>query len=564
MTDTAERDDAPEITTNYIREIVAEDVASGRTQSVVTRFPPEPNGHLHLGHAKSICLNFGLAEAFGGHCHLRYDDTNPTKEEQAFIDAIEADVRWLGFDWGAHVYHASDYFGQLYDWAVHLIGAGKAYVDDLSADEIREWRGTLTEPGRNSPHRDRPVDENLDLFARMRAGEFADGARVLRAKIDMASGNVNLRDPVMFRILHSTHPRTGDAWRIYPTYDFTHGQSDAIEGVTHSVCTLEFEDHRPLYDWYIDNLPVPSRPRQYEFSRLNVDYTVLSKRLLTRLVAEGHVEDWDDPRMPTLCGLRRRGVPAAAIRDFVGLSAVSKVGDSMMEIAQLEHRIRDVLNKTAPRYMAVLRPLKVVIENYPEDQEENLDAINNPEDPAAGTRQVPFAREFYVERNDFMEEPPRKFFRLAPGREVRLRYAYLVTCTDVIKDGSGDVVELRCTYDPATKGGNAPDGRKVKGTIHWVCARHAVAATAHLYDRLFLSPRPGADGDMVEDLNPASIETLSDCKVEPALADCREDVTVQFERLGYFCLDRSATPERMVFNRTATLRDSWAKAQKNT
>ena len=564
MTDTAERDDAPEITTNYIRKIVADDVESGRMQSVVTRFPPEPNGHLHLGHAKSICLNFGLAEAFGGQCHLRFDDTNPTKEEQAFIDAIEADVRWLGFDWGAHVYHASDYFGQLYDWAVHLIGVGKAYVDDLSADEIREWRGTLTEPGRNSPHRDRPVDENLDLFARMRAGEFADGARVLRAKIDMASGNINLRDPVMFRILHARHPRTDDAWCIYPTYDFTHGQSDAIEGVTHSVCTLEFEDHRPLYDWYIDNLPVPSRPRQYEFSRLNVDYTVLSKRLLTRLVAEGHVEDWDDPRMPTLCGLRRRGVPAAAIRDFVGLSAVSKVGDSMMEIAQLEHRIRDVLNKTAPRYMAVLRPLKVVIENYPEDQEEYLDAINNPEDPAAGTRQVPFAREFYVERNDFMEEPPRKFFRLAPGREVRLRYAYFVTCTDVIKDGSGDVVELRCTYDPATKGGKTPDGRKVKGTIHWVCARHAVAATAHLYDRLFLSPRPGADGDVVEDLNPASIETLSDCKVEPALADCREDLTVQFERLGYFCLDRSATPERMVFNRTATLRDSWAKAQKNT
>ena len=564
MTDTAERDDAPEITTNYIRKIVADDVASGRMQSVVTRFPPEPNGHLHLGHAKSICLNFGLAEAFGGQCHLRFDDTNPTKEEQAFIDAIEADVRWLGFDWGAHVYHASDYFGQLYDWAVHLIGVGKAYVDDLSADEIREWRGTLTEPGRNSPHRDRPVDENLDLFARMRAGEFVDGARVLRAKIDMASGNINLRDPVMFRILHARHPRTDDAWCIYPTYDFTHGQSDAIEGVTHSVCTLEFEDHRPLYDWYIDNLPVPSRPRQYEFSRLNVDYTVLSKRLLTRLVAEGHVEDWDDPRMPTLCGLRRRGVPAAAIRDFVGLSAVSKVGDSMMEIAQLEHRIRDVLNKTAPRYMAVLRPLKVVIENYPEDQEEYLDAINNPEDPAAGTRQVPFAREFYVERNDFMEEPPRKFFRLAPGREVRLRYAYFVTCTDVIKDGSGDVVELRCTYDPATKGGKAPDGRKVKGTIHWVCARHAVAATAHLYDRLFLSPRPGADGEVVEDLNPASIETLSDCKVEPALADCREDLTVQFERLGYFCLDRSATPERMVFNRTATLHDSWAKAQKNT
>jgi len=561
MTDTTERDDAPEITTNYIREIVADDVASGRTQSVVTRFPPEPNGHLHLGHAKSICLNFGLAEVFGGQCHLRFDDTNPTKEEQAFIDAIEADVRWLGFDWGAHVYHASDYFEQLYDWAVHLIKVGKAYVDDLSADEMREWRGTLTEPGRNSPHRDRPVDENVDLFARMRAGVFADGAHVLRAKIDMASGNINLRDPVMFRILHATHPRTGDTWCIYPTYDFTHGQSDAIEGVTHSVCTLEFEDHRPLYDWYIDNLPVPARPRQYEFSRLNVDYTVLSKRLLTRLVAEGHVAGWDDPRMPTLCGLRRRGVPAAAIRDFVGLSAVSKVGDSMMEIAQLEHRIRDVLNKTAPRYMAVLRPLKVVIENYPEDLEERLDAINNPEDPAAGTRQVPFAREFYVERGDFMEDPPRKFHRLGPGREVRLRYAYFVTCTDVIKDESGNVIELRCTYDPATKGGNAPDGRKVRGTIHWVSARHAVAATVHLYERLFMSVRPGAKGDMVDDLNPASIETLTDCWMEPALAARSEDTTVQFERLGYFCNDRSATPERLVFNRTATLRDSWAKSQ---
>ena len=561
MTETTERDAAPEIATNYIREIVADDVASGRTQAVVTRFPPEPNGHLHIGHAKSICLNFGLAEEFGGRCHLRFDDTNPTKEEQAFVDAIEADVRWLGFDWGAHIYHASDNFEQLYAWAVHLIEAGKAYVDDLSADEIREWRGTLTETGRNSPHRERPVEENLDLFARMRDGEFPDGAHVLRAKIDMASGNINLRDPVMFRILHATHPRTGDAWCIYPTYDFTHGQSDAIEGVTHSVCTLEFEDHRPLYDWYVDNLPVPTRPRQYEFSRLNIDYTVLSKRRLTQLVAEGHVEGWDDPRMPTLCGLRRRGVPAAAIRDFVGLSAVSKVGDSVMETAQLEHRIRDVLNKTAPRYMAVIDPLKVVIENYPDDQEEELDAVNNPEDPTAGTRKVPFAREFYVERNDFIEDPPRKFFRLSPGREVRLRYAYFVTCTEVMKDDDGNVIELRCAYDPATKGGNAPDGRKVKGTIHWVSARHAVGANVHLYDRLFMSARPGADGEMIDDLNPASVETLTNCWLEPALAARNEATAVQFERLGYFCLDRSATPERAVFNRTATMRDSWAKAQ---
>ena len=563
MNDKSAPDDAPEIATNYIREIVADDLAAARHTGVVTRFPPEPNGYLHIGHAKSICLNFGLADEFGGRCNLRFDDTNPTKEEQEFIDAIEADVRWLGFDWGDHVHHASDYFEQLYDWAVHLIGAGKAYVDDLSPDEMREFRGTLTEPGRNSPHRDRSIEENVDLFARMRAGEFADGARVLRAKIDMASGNINMRDPVMFRIVHATHPRTGDAWCIYPTYDFTHGQSDAIEGVTHSVCTLEFEDHRPLYDWYLDNLPVPSRPRQYEFARLNLTYAVLSKRQLTRLVDEGHVAGWDDPRMPTLVGLRRRGYPPEAIRDFANRIGVAK-RDALIDFEYLEACVREHLNRIAARYMAVLRPLKVVIENYPEDQEEDLEAVNNPEDPDAGTRKVPFARELYVERDDFMEDPPRKFFRLSPGREVRLRYAYFVTCQEVVKDERGEVVELRCTYDPATKGGNAPDGRKVKATLHWVSAKHAVSAEVRLYERLFMSPRPGAEGDIVEDLNSASIETLTDCRLEPALAALDGSDPVQFERLGYFCLDREATSDRPVFNRTATLRDVWAKMQAQT
>ncbi len=561
MTTIAAHGETAEATTNYIRDIVRDDIASVRCAKVVTRFPPEPNGYLHVGHAKSICLNFGLAEEFGGRCNLRLDDTNPVKEEQEFIDAIEADLRWLGFDWGAEVHHASDYFQKLCDWAVHLIEAGKAYVDDLTGVEIRQYRGTLTEPGRNSPYRARSVRENLNLFERMRAGEFPDGARVLRAKIDMAAPNINLRDPVMFRILHVPHPRTGDNWCIYPTYDFAHGQSDAIEGVTHSICTLEFEDHRPLYDWYIDNLPVPSRPRQYEFSRLNMDYTVLSKRLLTRLVDEGHVEGWDDPRLPTLRGLRRRGVPATAVREFVGLSAVSKVGDSIMEMAQLDNRIRDVLNKTAPRFMAVLRPLKLVIENYPESQEEELEAINNPEDPEAGTRKVPFARELYIERDDFMKNPPKKFFRLAPGREVRLRYAYFVTCTDVIEDPSGEVVELRATYDPETRGGNAPDGRKVKGTLHWVSVQHASQAEVRLYDRLFRSPRPGIDGDIVDDLNPQSLEALSDCQLEPALAVRNDTDAVQFERLGYFCIDSDTDSDRLVFNRTATLRDVWTKIQ---
>ena len=505
-------------------------------------------------------MNFGIADEFGGRCHLRFDDTNPARERQEFVDAIERDVRWLGFDWGEHLYHASDNFEQLYDWAVHLIKEGNAYVDDLSADEIREYRGTLTEPGRDSPYRDRPAGENLDLFARMRAGAFKDGARSLRAKIDMASGNMNLRDPVMFRILYATHARTGDAWCIYPTYDFAHGQSDAIEGVTHSLCTLEFEDHRPLYDWYIGNLPVPSRPRQYEFARLNLSYTVLSKRQLTRLVDEGLVDGWDDPRMPTLGGLRRRGYPPQAIRDFASRIGIAK-RDALIEWEYLEACVRENLNRVAPRFMAVLRPLRVVIDNYPEDGEEQLEAVNNPEDPAAGTRTVPFARELYIERDDFLKDPPQKFFRLAPGREVRLRYAYFITCTDVIKDDSGAITELRCTYDPATKGGNAPDGRKVKATLHWVSARHALAADVRLYDRLFVSPRPGQNGDIADDLNPESIEVLSDCRLEPALGACAEGTTVQFERLGYFCVDRTSSSERPVFNRTVTLRDMWAKMQ---
>jgi glutaminyl-tRNA synthetase len=551
---------APEAATNHICEIVARDVADGRVREVVTRFPPEPNGYLHIGHAKSICLNFGIASEFGGRCHLRFDDTNPAKETQEFIGAIERDVRWLGFDWGKHLYRASDTFKQLHDWALHLIRESKAYVDDLSADEIREYRGTLTEPGRESPHRSRGIDENLDLFARMRAGEFADGARVLRAKIDMASGNMNLRDPVMYRILRARHPHTGDAWSIYPTYDFAHGQSDAIEGITHSVCTLEFEDHRPLYDWYIENLPVPSRPRQYEFARLNLGYTVLSKRALTRLVEEGHVEGWDDPRLPTLSGLRRRGVPPEAIRDFVTRVGVSK-RETVIEMDYFEACVREHLNRWAHRYMAVLRPLKVVIENYPEGEEEKLDAVNNPEDAAAGTRTVPFSRELYIERDDFLEDPPKKFFRLAPGREVRLRYAYFITCTGVIKDAAGEVTELRCTYDPATKGGNAPDGRKVKATMHWVSGRHAVAADVRLYDRLFTAPRPGSGGDIVDDLNSASVEVRTDCMLEPALAAHGDGSTVQFERLGYFCRDAGASVGRPVFNRTVTLRDTWAKVR---
>jgi glutaminyl-tRNA synthetase len=547
--------------TDFIREIVAADLRDGRATSIVTRFPPEPNGYLHIGHAKSICLNFGVAAEFGGRCHLRFDDTNPVKEEQEYLDAIEADVRWLGFDWGEHLYHASDYFEQLYAWAVHLVRAGKAYVDDLSADEIREHRGTLTEPGLSSPWRDRPAGESLDLFARMRAGEFENGARVLRAKIDMAAPNLILRDPVLYRIVHAEHPRTGSAWCIYPTYDFAHGQSDAIEGVTHSICTLEFENHRPLYDWFIDNLPVPSRPHQYEFARLNLTYTVLSKRVLLRLVNEGHVRGWDDPRMPTISGLRRRGFPAEGLRDFAAMIGVAKA-DSVVEVGQLEHAVRGVLNRTAPRRFAVINPLKVVIENYPEGESEEMDVVNNPEDPSAGSRRVTFSRELWIERDDFIEEPPPKFFRLAPGREVRLRSAYLVTCTGVVKDADGNVVELRCTYDPLTRGGDSPDGRRPKATLHWVSAAHAVPAEVRLYDHLFSEPFPGTEGrDLFSDLNPASETVVASALVEPALLDAAVGETVQFERLGYFAPDPDSAPGAPVFNRTLTLKDTWAKVQ---
>jgi glutaminyl-tRNA synthetase len=551
--------DVPTERSDFIREIVVADLREGRHDTVVTRFPPEPNGYLHIGHAKSICLNFGIAQEHGGRCHLRFDDTNPAKEEQEYIDAIEADVRWLGFDWGANLHHASDYFDQLYAWARHLVETGHAYVDDLSAEEIRAHRGTLTESGRNSPFRERAPEESLDLFERMRAGEFPDGARVLRAKIDMAAPNINLRDPVLYRIVHASHPRTGDAWCIYPTYDFAHGQSDAIEQVTHSLCTLEFESHRPLYDWLLEHLPVPSRPRQIEFARLEFTHTVLSKRFLRTLVSEGHVRGWDDPRMPTLAGLRRRGFPPEGIRDLVEIVGVSKT-NSVVEIQMLEHAVRGVLNRTAPRRFAVLDPLKVVIENYPEGEEEQLEAVNNPEDPSAGSRTLPFGRELYIERDDFLEDPPAKFFRLAPGREVRLRYAYFVTCTDIVKDADGRVVELRCTYDPATRGGDAPDGRRPKGTLHWLSAARAVPAEVRLYNHLFATPDPGAGGrDPFDDLNPESETVLDGALVEPTPATVGE--TVQFERLGYFAADPDSSPERPVFNRTLTLKDSWAKLQ---
>jgi glutaminyl-tRNA synthetase len=544
---------------DFIREIVAEDLASGRHGAVVTRFPPEPNGYLHIGHAKSICLNFGIAQEFGGRCNLRFDDTNPTREEQEYIDAIERDVRWLGFDWGQHLHHASDYFEQLYRWAEILVGAGLAYVDDQSQEEMRTSRGTLTDPGRNSPFRDRSVEENLDLFRRMRAGEFPNGARVLRARIDMGSGNINLRDPVLYRILHAEHPRTGNAWCIYPSYDFAHGQSDAIEHVTHSICTLEFEDHRPLYDWFLEHLPVPSRPHQYEFARLNLTYTVLSKRVLTELVRGGHVGGWDDPRMPTLAGLRRRGVPPAAIRDFVRRIGVAKA-NSVVDMGMLDFSIREYLNRSAQRRMAVLRPLKVVIENYPEGQGEELEAINHPDDASAGTRRIRFGRELYVERDDFMENPPKKFFRLSPGKEVRLRYAYFITCREVVKNAAGEVVELRCTYDPATKGGNAPDGRKVQATLHWVSAADAVPAEVRLYNPLFKSETPNA-ANFAADLNPHSLEVVEGAMIEPGLAASNVTDAIQFERQGYFCRDADSKPGKPVFNRTVGLRDTWAKVQ---
>jgi len=541
---------------NFLWTKVRNDLASGKHKGVVTRFPPEPNGYLHIGHAKAIYINFGIAKAFGGRCHLRFDDTNPVKEEQEYIDSIQRDVRWLGYDWGQHLYYASDYFETLYGWAEHLIKNGKAYIDDQSADEIRINRGTLTAPGKNSPFRDRSVEENLDLFRRMRAGEFPNGTRVLRAKIDMASGNINLRDPVIYRILHAHHPRTGDAWCIYPNYDFAHGQSDAIEHVTHSLCSLEFEDHKPLYEWLLANMPVPSFPKQTEFARLNITYTILSKRHLTQFVRDKHVRGWDDPRMPTIAGLRRRGVPPEALLDFVKRAGIARA-NSVVEIAMFDAAVREYLNKSAPRYMAVLRPLKVVIENYPEGAGEELDAVNNPEDPAAGSRKVPFSRELYIEQDDFMENPPKKFFRLSPGAEVRLRYAYFITCREAVKDAAGNVIELRCTYDPATKGGNALDGRKVKATMHWVSAAHAVNAEVRLYNPLFMCPDPGADGDPVADLNPNSLEIVEG-KLEPALAARNSGDTVQFERLGYFCRDPDPG---LVFNRTVGLRDTYAKAQ---
>ena len=549
--------EAAEAGRDFIRDIVAADLQSKRHAGVVTRFPPEPNGYLHIGHAKSISLNFGIAEEFKGRCHLRFDDTNPTKEEQEYIDAIQADVRWLGYDWGEHLYYASDYFEQLYQWAEELIRAKLAYVDDQSQEEMRMARGTLTEAGKNSPFRDRSVDENLDLFRRMRAGEFPNGARVLRAKIDMASGNINLRDPVLYRILHAEHPRTGNTWKIYPSYDYAHGQSDAIEHITHSICTLEFEDHRPLYDWFLDKLPVPSKPHQYEFARLNITYTVLSKRVLTELVRGGHVAGWDDPRMPTMAGLRRRGVPPAAVRDFVKRIGVAKA-NSVVDVGMLEFSIREVLNKTASRRMAVLRPLKVVIENYPEGQSEELEAVNHPDDPAAGTRRITFARELFIEQEDFMENPPKKFFRLSPGSEVRLRYAYFIKCREAVKNAAGEIVELRCTYDPATRGGNAPDGRKVKATLHWVAAKTSVPAEVRIYNQLFAKPAPDAS-NFAADLNPNSLEVLNDARLEPSIAEANASEPMQFERQGYFTRDPDSKPGKPVFNRTVGLRDTFAK-----
>ncbi|WP_257165042.1 glutamine--tRNA ligase/YqeY domain fusion protein [Bradyrhizobium sp. SRS-191] len=548
---------AAEAGRDFIRDIVQADLDSGKHKAVVTRFPPEPNGYLHIGHAKSIGLNFGIAREFGGRCNLRFDDTNPTKEEQEYIDSIQADVRWLGYDWGDNLFYASDYFERLYDWAEGLIKAGLAYVDDQTQEEIRLSRGTLTEPGKNSPFRDRSVEENLDLFRRMKAGEFPNGARVLRAKIDMAAGNINLRDPVLYRILHAHHPRTGDTWKIYPSYDYAHGQSDAIEGVTHSICTLEFEDHRPLYEWLLDKLPVPSHPRQYEFARLNLTYTLLSKRVLTRLVQDGHVSGWNDPRMPTIAGLKRRGVPPAAVREFIKRIGIAKA-NSIVDVGMLEFCIREELNRTAQRRMAVLRPLKVVIENYPEGQVEELEAINHPDDPAAGTRKIAFGRELYIEQDDFMENPPKKFFRLSPGNEVRLRYAYFIKCREVIKNDSGEIVELRCTYDPATKGGNAPDGRKVKATMHWLPAAQSLTAEIRLYNQLFANPSPNA-ADFTADLNPNSLEVLTDARIEPAIAASNSAEPMQFERQGYFVRDADSTPDKLVFNRTIGLRDTFAK-----
>jgi glutaminyl-tRNA synthetase len=552
---------SPRESLDFIRQIVADDQASGKHGGrVCTRFPPEPNGYLHIGHAKSICLNFGVAEEFGGRCNLRYDDTNPEKEEQEYVDAIREDVRWLGFSWDDREFYASDYFEQLYQYAEHLIRTGKAYVDSLTPDEVREHRGTLTQPGRESPYRDRSIEENLDLFRRMRAGEFEDGAHVLRAKIDMASPNLYMRDPTLYRIRKATHHRTGDDWCIYPMYDYAHPLSDAIEGITHSLCTLEFEDHRPLYDWLVQNCPVPYVPRQIEFARLNLTYTVMSKRKLLELVEGGFVKGWDDPRMPTLSGMRRRGYTPEAIRDFASRIGVAK-RENVIDVASLEHSVREHLNRVAPRVMAVLRPIRVVIDNYPDGQVEHMDVVNNPEDSSAGTRQVPFSRVLYIEQDDFREDPPSKYFRLAPGREVRLRSAYFIKCVGVVKDGYGKIVELRCTYDPATRGGDSPDGRKVKATLHWVSAEHAVGAEVRLYDRLFTVENPGVERDFKEELNPNSLEVLTGCRLEPSLAGVPPGYRCQFERLGYFCVDSDSAPGRLVFNKTVGLRDVWAKIE---
>ncbi len=552
-------------TSNFVRDTVIEDLKTNKYGGRVhTRFPPEPNGYLHIGHAKSINLNFGLAAEFGGKCNLRFDDTNPSKEETEYVDSIIKDVRWLGGDFADRVFYASDYFDQLHAWAVQMIKSGKAFVCDLTADQMREYRGTLTEPGKESPWRNRSVEENLDLFARMRAGEFPDGSRTLRAKIDMAAKNLNMRDPVMYRILHAEHHRTGDKWCIYPMYDFTHGQSDSIEHITHSICTLEFEDHRPLYDWYIDQLGI-YHPQQLEFDRLNLTYTLLSKRKLLTLVQEGHVTGWDDPRMPTISGIRRRGFTSEAIRNFCNVIGVSKT-NGIIELGLLEHFVREDLNKRAPRVMAVLRPLRVVIDNYPEGQVEEMEAVNNPEDVAAGTRKVPFSKVLYIEQDDFREVPPKQFYRLSPGREVRLRYGYFITCTGVVKDEkTGEVVEIHCTYDPATHGGNAPDGRKVKSTIHWVSAAHAIEAEARLYDNLFTREDPNQTDEgenFTVNLNPHSLEVLTGCKLEPSLQDAAEGDRYQFERLGYFCADRDSAPDKPVFNRTLSLRDTWGKIEK--
>lgn len=550
---------------NFIKEAIEEDLKSGRFASVHTRFPPEPNGYLHIGHAKAICIDFGMAETFGGKTNLRYDDTNPVKEDTEYVDAIKEDIHWLGFDWEDREFYASDYFDQLYQWAEQLILQGDAYVDDLSPDEIREYRGTLTEPGKNSPYRDRSVEENLDLFRSMKNGEFPDGSRVLRAKIDMSSGNINMRDPVMYRILHATHHRTGDKWCIYPMYDFAHGQSDSIEGITHSLCDLAYEAHRPLYNWFVEKLGI-FHPRQIEFSRLNISYTILSKRFLKMMVDENHVNGWDDPRMPTLCGMRRRGFTAEAVRDFIDKVGVAK-NESIVDVSLLEHCVRENLNLTANRVMAVLNPLKLVIDNYPEDLVEELEAINNPEDESAGIRLIPFSKVLYIEKEDFMEDPPKKYFRLSPGNEVRLRYGYYVKCTDFVKDENGEVIEVHCTYDPETRGGYSPDGRKVKGTIHWLSSKHALDAEIRLYDRLFNKPDPDNTEEgktFLDYLNPDSLSVLYNCKVEHSLINAEPGDRYQFERQGYFCIDLDSRPNQLIINRSVSLRDSWAKISQKT